>query len=159
LKWVFPIVIILCFAGCATQGISAEDVTRIVYRFGDASVPPEYHRSYTITVTKDKAEAAVDCYGDVLTRESVSISEAVFQKALDKVSESGIRAVEDPREESGGCTGGTTEVLRLYKDDKEFFSARVYHCGGKDYGTLRGDTEKPAPFLRGLFNDFDALLK
>jgi len=31
-------------------------IQEITYRFGDASVPPEYHRSYTVTVTTDKVE-------------------------------------------------------------------------------------------------------
>ena len=39
-------------------------IKEIIYRFGDASVPPDYHRSYTITVTAGGVRIVVDSYGD-----------------------------------------------------------------------------------------------
>ena len=46
------------------DNLSSHDVEidRITYHFGDASVPPEYHRSYTITVAPDKIDMVVDSY-------------------------------------------------------------------------------------------------
>jgi hypothetical protein len=37
-----------------------------VDRFNDSSVPPEYHRRYTLTADAESAQLVVDSYGDVL---------------------------------------------------------------------------------------------
>jgi hypothetical protein len=41
-------------------------IKEITYHFGDASVPPNYHRSYTITVTADSVKIVVDSYGNYI---------------------------------------------------------------------------------------------
>jgi hypothetical protein len=38
----------------------------VTLRFRDSSVPPEYHRSYVLTVSEGQVHVVVDSYGDVL---------------------------------------------------------------------------------------------
>ena len=45
---------------------SYRSIKKITYHFQDASVPPEYHRSYTVIVDKDRLTITVDSYGDIL---------------------------------------------------------------------------------------------
>lgn len=61
-------------ATTATTAASGEplalDHTVVRYHYRDSSVPPEHHRSYTVTVTPDEAHIGVDSYGDVLHDET-----------------------------------------------------------------------------------------
>ena len=54
----------------ATAGLP-DDAT-VTYAFTDSSVPPQYHRSVTLTVTRDEAHIVIDSYGDVLADERVA---------------------------------------------------------------------------------------
>jgi hypothetical protein len=63
-----------------------KDIREIVYRFGDASVPPQYHRSYTITVTAGQARVVVDSYGDVLAEKAYEITRKEFEDIVRSLS-------------------------------------------------------------------------
>ena len=111
-----------------------EQTTKMEYRFGDASVAPQYHRSYTISVSNSKKTITIDSYGDVLLQRQYDITTEEFLKFREAVAEKGISTHEE--KEVSGCTGGKTEYIRLYKGDEMYFDAYVYHCGGEDTGTL-----------------------
>lgn len=130
-------------------------VNKIIYRFIDASVPPQYHRSYTITVSKSNAHIAVDSYGDVLAEKDFPVSSRQFDNLLTSFQKNKIRNCKI--DEGHGCTGGTSEKISLSDGDKDVFSGWVYHCGGRDYGNLCGDIstfkteiKKMVPDLGGL---------
>ena len=110
-----------------------EETTRIEYRFGDASVAPDYHRSYTITITDSTRTIAIDSYGDILLTRQYPNTPSDFQAFKEKLSGKGIKTHKE--KDSGGCSGGTSESLRLYKDDVKILDAYVYHCSGES-GTL-----------------------
>ena len=67
--------------GCNGDGkdnmINAK-IQEITYHFGDASVPPKYHRSYTVTVTTDKVRIVVDSYGKILADKGYEITNKQF---------------------------------------------------------------------------------
>jgi len=48
-------------------------IKKIVYHFADASVPPQYHRSYTITVIPDCVEIVVNSYGEIFAKREYTI--------------------------------------------------------------------------------------
>lgn len=110
-----------------------EETTRIEYRYGDSSVAPDYHRSYVITITDSTKTIAIDSYGNVLLTRQYSNTPSDFQTFKEELSRKGIKT--HKKKDSGGCSGGTSETLRLYKGDEKFFDAYVYHCSGKS-GTL-----------------------
>lgn len=98
----------------------------VIYQFHDASVAPEYHRSYTLTIWKSSARIVVDSYGDVLADQTIDIDDATWERTLAAASE--FQGVNDDTEPS--CSGATSdeltvldgtrqEVLHVFVDDCE----------------------------------------
>jgi hypothetical protein len=110
-----------------TERIELTDDAEIVYRFGDSSVPPEYHRSYTLTVTKNELHVVVDSYGDIIndvvrptSPEAWSILVTTFEGVA------GVESVEN----DDGCAGGTSSSLRIVDNRRELVDVGVSNCGG-----------------------------
>lgn len=155
--------VVICFlvflttcGGSVIKNVSFDNVDKIVYRFGDSSVPPRFHRSYTIVVTKNKAKIEVDSYGDIVNNCEIEITENQFIEIIEKIKSAEISncsKVKNP-----GCSGGTSESLKLDIGDKNIFQGRVYHCGGNDSGDMKGDIKSVASDLRNLFVNFQTLV-
>lgn len=97
----------------------------VVYRFNDSSVPPEYHRSYELTVEGTAARLVVDSYGDVLHDESVVLDAALVDTLRHDAEQLTIASFPDVQ----GCTGGTSESLRIVVDGVVIQDADVASCG------------------------------
>ena len=110
------------------------NTTQVEYRYGDSSLPPDYHRSYTIVITAEKMNISIDSYGKVLLTKEYPNNAANFQTLLGSLAQKGIKKHQD-KKESEACTGGTSETLRLYKNGAAYFDGYVYHCDGEN-GTL-----------------------
>ena len=136
---------------------SANRIMEIVYRYKDASIPPEYHRSYTIQVNANRVHIVVDSYGAILAERTYDISEKRFNDLLESVKKNKIRHCIRMRVESG-CTGGTTEKISLFNGSNQLFIGHVYHCRGKDYGNLCGDIEAFSDEVKSLVPDIESLL-
>ena len=115
------------------QSIPWDETTMVEYRYGDSSIAPEYHRSYTISITDDKKTIVIDSYGNVLLRKEYPNTPTEFQAFIEELSKKGIKQHQDDNDDP--CDGGTSETLRLYNKDVKFFDAYVYHCSGES-GTL-----------------------
>jgi len=129
----------------------------IVYRFEDSSVPPEYHRSYTITVTPEKVNIIVDSYGDIIAEKEYKIRKQQFTQIVHSLKDYKIN--KQPLRNNEGCVGGTSESLSYWDEKSEIFSAVVYHCGGIDSGDLGGNVKSFADDLKKLVPNLDQLLK
>ena len=77
----FSMLLALLGCGCNSQHLSTStdvlvtsevmnETNKVEYRYGDSSLPPDYHRSYTITITEDKKTISIDSYGKVLLTEA-----------------------------------------------------------------------------------------
>jgi hypothetical protein len=111
--------------GPAPVGLAGRDRPSAEFRFGDSSVPPQYHRSFTLEITPDAVHATIDSYGDVLLDETVPLDDATwdsFATGLD-------RRTEDPRETDDGCTGGTSRTLVLRAGDTVLEETSFGVCG------------------------------
>jgi len=130
----------LLLFGCASKASIPKDklpnASKIVYHFKDRSVPPEYHRSYTIEVTKDSSSCVVDSYGDIVSSKK-NIELPAFLNSL-KVALATNEFERCDKFSNDGCTGGTGEALSIINNDEEIFNENVYHCGGSNYGKLCG---------------------
>ena len=146
-----PLICLFLFA-CMARGeqVKESDITRIVYRFQDSSVPPEFHRSYTITVNPKSLEFVVDSYGKIIKDTTVSINDAKWSNAKKAFGAHNIRLKNET--DSKGCTGGKTRSLTLDSGDKEIFKGHSYDCGGKTYGNMSGDLDA---FLNDLKSGID----
>ena len=132
-------------------------IKAITYHFGDASVPPAYHRSYAITVTADKVRIVVDSYGEILADETYEITSLQFDDIKRSLERNNIRNCTLVDDED--CTGGTSERITYSDKDNEIFSGSVYHCGGKDTGNLCGDITGFAEDVKNLAPELDKLLQ
>ena len=123
---------------------------RLVYRFNDSSVPPEYHRSYTLTADSLSANLVVDSYGDVLHDVIEPNVDAVWHRALGASAD----VAEAADVTTDGCAGGTSEELRMLDEgDVVLIDVHVDHCGtsaGPDLAAVVSE-------LLALF-DLDVLL-
>ena len=151
-------------AGCQTSrdGRSEDPnvgdlIREITYVFGDAPIPPEYHRSYTITVTADTVRVVIDSYGEVLADEQYEVTEAQFDDLRDSLEANSIRNCTLGDDED--CVGGNREEISYSGEDTELFSGTVYHCGGVDSGDLCGDVAAFADEVKALVPDFEDLLQ
>eukprot|EP00667_Euglena_gracilis_P015989 EG_transcript_16677 len=131
----------------------AETVNKVIYRYIDASVPPKYHRSYTITATPGAAHLAVDSHGEVLAQEDIALAPKEFDRLVKSVAHCRNCAPhERQRDGQVPCTGGTTEVVTTMAGDRTLFSGRTYHCGQwEQWGDLCGDVGHFASPMKALF--------
>lgn len=135
-----------------------KEINKVIYNYGDSSVPPQYHRSYEIIATNDKISIVVDSYGEVLSEKSYELDEKKFNMLKEKFFESGIKNIEDTTD-SGGCTGGTTESIKILGTaDSILFEGNVYHCGEGNYGSLEGDMAGFSSSLISLIPEFEELI-
>ena len=130
----------LMLFGCASKASiprdELPDASAIIYHFKDSSVPPEYHRSYTIEVTKDSSSCVVDSYGDIISSKRNAEPPAFLYSLKAALATNEFERCD--KSSYDGCIGGTDESLSIIKNDKTIFNENVYHCGGSNYGKLCG---------------------
>ena len=150
---------ILAITNCvdAQKNNETMKITKIKYRFGDSSVPPPYHRSYSVVLTKDSLHIVVDSYGDIISDTIFTIDSLQFDTIVANIDKFKINKCKLQKNE--GCTGGTSKSLYLYENDKEILSGYKYYCGGEIYGDMCGDLKLFATEIKKLIPDLKALLK
>jgi len=131
-------------------------IKEITYRFQDASVPPEYHRSYTVTIDKGKLKITVDRYGDILAEKEYRIEKNQFEGLIASLKKNKIKRTELGGDD--GCTGGTSEIISYSNLSEEIFSGTVYHCGGEDFGNLGGNVRGFAQDIKEIVPDVKKLI-
>lgn len=131
---------------------SGEAITEAGFHFQDSSVPPEYHRSWTLTVTDGRAYVVVDSYGDVVGEDTVEVPAGVWEDLR-----AGVAAIEgdeaDPSDD--GCAGGTGAEVWAREGDAELFQMDASVCGGANAAVVDRWQEPFEPVLE-LF-DMEAL--
>lgn len=155
---IFLILILSACSNKMTGSISKHKVKSIIYRYSDSSVPPAYHRSYTITIDQKQIHLVVDSYGNTLTDDFFESDKPAFNTILNLFNECDFKCGMN-REDHRGCSGGTGEKIIIIGSEGNLFDASVYHCGNEDFGTLYGDTRRFADVLRALIPDFQTKLK
>ena len=105
----------------------------ITYTFTDSSVPPQYHRSWTMTVTRTRSDITVSSYGSVLAQRSAATGAGVWDllaAGFPAAVESAELAAQ--RTAPQGCTGGTSEAVRVEDGPNVIVDQSVYNCGGSN---------------------------
>ena len=141
-----------------TKNININSATKIVYRFQDASIPPQYHRSYTITVTKDQINLAVDIYDTVIKEATYDLPDPTMQDLLGFLKMFQVTEKE-PGRAAKECTGGTSKLLTVYSNEKVLLKGIAYHCAGRVEGSLSGDIDAFTGKMEELIPDFANKLK
>lgn len=134
-----------------------KDLEHFSYEFTDSSVPPPFHRSYTIDVDKDTVHLTVDSYGDTLAQKEYPMPENGFELIANAFLKHKINK-RFKEKKSKGCTGGTTRAISWRTKNNDFFDASLYRCGGTDYGTMIGDIDSFLLDIKFLTPDLTAVI-
>ena len=104
-------------------------------RVPDASVPPQYHRSVTLTVTREDAHIVIDSYGDVLADERVPTPPAVW---------------DDPRRDPAGGRGpdGCRAGAGVHRRDRDRASPSPRRPGRWSTSTPSSAVDRTTPSRR-----------
>ncbi len=119
-------------AGCGQSTTAGDDAlltddSIVAFAFHDSSVPPEYHRSVALVVSKDESRIVIDSYGEVLADESVPTPAAVWTQLAETIDEvSGLSVTN----EAEGCAGGTSVDLTVSDGDARLVDLAPQFCGG-----------------------------
>jgi hypothetical protein len=163
-KWLLPLFLAFFLVSAVSDAhgnnngevkMTNNDINEITYHFGDASVPPRYHRSYTIKVTAGSIRIVVDSYGEVLADKEYEIAPEQFNAIKRSLAKSRIKNCALDGED--GCTGGTSESISYVDNQGNQFSGSIYHCGGKNAGNLCGDVTRFAEDVKRLIPDLSEL--
>lgn len=119
MKYFLYSLIFLSFFSCSTKRNTqaVKNYSQITYAFRDASVPPPYHRSYTIDVNPSESKVVVNSYGEVLAESTEKISAATWENLV---------ALAGELQSAGsftadGATGTKGYSLRLYVDGEQVY--------------------------------------
>jgi len=139
-------------AGVETPVALPDDAT-VTYAFADASVPPQYHRSVTLTVTPEEARIVVDSYGDVLADERLPTPASVWETLGATLPSVEDLAAATPGQ---GCTGGTGIRLTVATPAGPLVDLNPEFCGGSNEALEEPIDAWIAP-ARSLFPATDVL--
>lgn len=129
------------------------DASVIEYRFTDRSVPPPFHRSYTITVLQDSITVSIYNYSDILYQETRFCSNTELRQAQAAYEAAAIKP--DIEKEPSGCTGGVTHHIRVHDGIKDELDLYTYDCGGEKRGNMFGDIHAFSSAMKSLIPDFE----
>lgn len=163
---VLAALVLVAQTGCSTtttDGIVLRtsldpNLTEIDYQFTDSSLPPEYHRSYTLTANADGVSIVVESYGDVLHNETASVEDRTWQALVRAALSLAIPSSDDPDQ----CPGATYRDLQIQEIDPPLdandlvLEAEVAVCGASSQARADAIDAFVAPLLE-LF-DMEALL-
>jgi hypothetical protein len=157
-----PAVLVLGLAtslgACGDDDSSSGEVTLsddavIDYRYGDASVEPQYHRSYTLTIRSDEVHVVVDSYGDVLHDTTAPLPPEVWDGLVDDATAiAGLDVEEDDP-----CDGGTNRSITITDGDDTVLELDIPVCGDASAETADRLDAYLQP-VRDAIPDWDALL-
>ena len=141
---------------CSSKNIQQEakaEITKYVYHYGDRSVAPEYHRSYSIEVSADSTVFVVTTYGKELLRKVYQQNKlAEIEAALNTMD------IKLKKEKQSACSGGYSESLLKFAQDEVVFDGYVYHCDGES-GTLHvGKGDLSSVFKEIIPESVDSLI-
>lgn len=145
-------------SGNKEKGVMKFDMIKeIKYSYGDASIPPEYHRSFSVTVASNDVRIVVDSYGKIISDEVYNITNEQFVNIISSFKRNQIRNCSLRERES--CPGGTSERISCRDEKSELFSGQIYHCGSRNGGNMCGNIASFANDVKSLIPNLKDLLK
>ncbi len=111
------------------------DTEMIEFQYTGASIPPPYHRSYEVSVTRQLLRLRIYCYDDLLYEGNLPFDSARFNMLIDTISSLNIHIT--PLQKSY-ATGGETLSLNLHRKGDTYLSVYSY---GNEYSYFEGTTD------------------
>ena len=126
LSLVAAVGVIACGDDDTASSIGAvSDNAVIEYHYGDASVPPQFHRSYLLTITRTSVRGVVDSYGNELADETAAIPSEVWNGLVAQLDDLADLDVD----KGEGCTGGTSRSLTVVDGNTTRLDLAFDVCG------------------------------
>ena len=156
-------ILILLFCSCQnigsftnSSGSNLKNKIEIIYSYQDASVPPEYHRSYSIILSDKNYRFVVDSYGEIIKDTTIVLpnQNKKIKQTLKAFKKCQIKNVKR-NQTNNGCSGGNGEGITIIKKGEVCFKGSNYYCGGQTEGNLSGNTRL---FLEGLKKEINPKL-
>lgn len=155
---VLPLMLIAATFSCCNQVSSSTKNTHkaagspvadtLLYRYRDATTPPQYHRSYSILVTERQVKHTVDVYGDIIQKDSLALSPETFSSFVSAIN--ALQIEDSEKDNPDNCVGGSSQYISLYpRTDKEV-RASLYNCGGKEESSNDKKINAAAALFRNL---------
>lgn len=118
--------------------------TQVEAHYRDSSVPPQYHRSWTLTLNHAEAHIIIDSYGDVIADETVAMPAAMWDAFVADLERS-LDALDEPSGE-GACPGGTGVGLEVSDGGAADSRVEVDGCADSDRALRDEIKELVRPF-------------
>jgi hypothetical protein len=122
---------------------NSSKTTEFIYKMRDASVAPQYHRSYDISIKQDKGTLKVTNYSDVLLEQEFKVSKEEWEKLL-KMSEG---LTEKGQKIAQGATGTKGYNLQSYTEQE------------RTYDFSWDSLSEPAPNTQEFVNYLKSIVK
>ena len=103
----------------------------VTYAFHDASVPPQFHRSETLTVDRRHTHLVIDSYGTVLADRTLDTPPDVWSGLGLTLGDVASLSVTDHPQ---GCTGGTAIGLTVEAGGTSLVDLAPEFCAGSNAG-------------------------
>lgn len=129
------------------------DSTEVQVHFTDSSVPPQYHRSWTVTIDRAHVTVEVTSYGDVLHQATVPTPAALWSTFRRTGLPEGTAALADADPATARCPGGTMLELSIREAGEWDRHLRVPSPCGKGDGQANDRAEEQIRALVAPFTD------
>ena len=123
------------------------EATCVLMGYDDASVAPEYHRSYSMMFSQTHIKIEVVSYGRTLAADEHAISCDEFASLKNLLRGQRIRKVQ---KQDSGMTGGSGGYLSLMKGGELLFSAYIYG----NYRVIDGDLSFDGFLFESAYSTF-----
>lgn len=134
-------------------------ITALIYRYLDASVPPQYHRSYEVWMDSRQIRLRVERYGELLSNVELPAPAQLMATLTQALHEYRIHAIPPSAHNAASSvvTGNGTHFLTAYHHHKILFSG----CSAPqaDMDTLTGEIDALAEVIKQSIPNFSQYLK
>lgn len=108
--------------------------TTVEVGYTDSSVPPEHHRSWTLSADADEIRVSVNSYGDVVAEKRAPMPADTWEDLADAFEE--IADIDEVDDEEG-CAGGTAITVDIESPQRDAETS-ISACG--ETGLQESDT-------------------
>lgn len=144
---VFTLIISWGLTSCVPYKVP--DFDQIVFRYRDSSVPPKYHRSYTITINVRQCTAIVDVYGKNIANKTYMLKEEDFNQLKGLIKQIERPGIYDKKE-----NGSSSKTVILINNENT-----VYQLLWDESYTPQTSTQTIVKAIEKFVPDLDRLLK
>lgn len=144
---IFTSIISWGLASCVPYKVP--DFDQIVFRYSDSSIPPKYHRSYTITLNVRQCTAIVDVYGKNIANKTYMLKKGDFNQLKTLIKQIERPGMYDKKE-----NGSSSNTIMLINNENT-----VYQLLWDNSYTPETSTQTIVKAIEKFVPDLDKLLK